>query len=101
MRNGATVAAFERELAAYCGAKYAIAASNGTVTLQAALVALGVQPGDRVAVPPLTMSATTIAVLNTLLLWKLSEVNAAPMCPRNVCAASSMTRGPFHGWWSP
>jgi perosamine synthetase len=64
MKHGETVSAFERELAAYCGAKYAIAASNGTVTLQAALVALGVTPGDRVAVPPLTMSATTIAVLN-------------------------------------
>jgi perosamine synthetase len=58
------VSAFERELADYCGAKYAIAAANGTVTLQAALVALDVKPGDRVAVPPLTMSATTIAVLN-------------------------------------
>jgi perosamine synthetase len=64
MKHGETVSAFERELAAYCGAKYAIAASNGTVTLQAALVALGVGPGDRVAVPPLTMAATTIAVLN-------------------------------------
>lgn len=63
-RNGEAVSAFERELAAYCGAKWAIAAANGTVTLQAALVALGVKPGDRVAVPPLTMAATTIAVLN-------------------------------------
>jgi perosamine synthetase len=63
-RNGQTVAAFERELASYCGSSWAIAASNGTVTLQAALVALGVKPGDRVAVPPLTHAATTIAVLN-------------------------------------
>lgn len=58
------VSAFERALADYCGAKYAIAAANGTVTLQAALVALGVKPGQRVAVPPLTHAATTIAVLN-------------------------------------
>ena len=64
MKNGQTVAAFERAFADYVGAKYCIAASNGTVTLQAALVALGVKAGDRVAVPPLTMSATTIAVLN-------------------------------------
>jgi perosamine synthetase len=64
MKNGQTVAAFERELASYCGSSWAIAASNGTVTLQAALVALGVKPGDRVAVPPLTHAATTIAVLN-------------------------------------
>lgn len=63
MKNGTKVAEFEREFAAYVGAKYAIALCNGTATLHTALVALGVKPGDRVAVPPLTMSATTIAVL--------------------------------------
>ena len=62
--SGAEVAAFEREFAAFVNARYAIAAANGTVTLQAALVALGVGNGDLVAVPPLTMAATTIAVLN-------------------------------------
>lgn len=64
MKNGQHVAAFEREFASYVGAKYAIALCNGTATLHTALVALGVKPGDRVAVPPLTMSATTIAVLH-------------------------------------
>jgi perosamine synthetase len=64
MKNGSTVATFEREFAAYVGGKYAIACANGTVTLQGALHALGVKSGDRVAVPPLTMAATTIAVLN-------------------------------------
>ena len=63
-RNGETVSAFERELASYCDVRWAIAASNGTVTIQAALVALGVKPGDRVFTTPLTMSATTIAILN-------------------------------------
>ncbi len=64
-RNGETVKAFERAFADYVGAKYAIALVNGTATLHTALVALGVQPGDRVAVPPLTMSSTTIAVLHS------------------------------------
>jgi dTDP-4-amino-4,6-dideoxygalactose transaminase len=63
-KNGEQVTAFEAALADYCGSRFAIAAANGTVTLQAALVALGVKPGDRVAVPPLTHAATTIAVLN-------------------------------------
>lgn len=63
MKNGSAVAAFERAFAEYVGAKYCIALCNGTATLHTALVALGVKPGDRVAVPPLTMSATTIAVL--------------------------------------
>lgn len=64
MKNGETVAAFERAFAAYVGARYAIALCNGTATLHTALIALGVKPGDRVAVPPLTMSATTLAVLH-------------------------------------
>ena len=64
MKSGSAVAAFERDFASYVHAKYAIALVNGTATLHTALVALGVQPGDRVAVPPLTMSATTIAVLH-------------------------------------
>lgn len=58
------VADFEKAFADYVGAKHAIALCNGTATLHTALVALGVKPGDRVAVPPLTMSATTIAVLH-------------------------------------
>lgn len=63
MKNGESVAAFERAFADYVGARYAIALCNGTATLHTALVALGVRPGDQVAVPPLTMSATTLAVL--------------------------------------
>ena len=64
MSNGEAVAAFERAFGEYVGARYAIALCNGTATLHTALMALGVQPGDRVAVPPLTMSATTMAVLH-------------------------------------
>lgn len=63
MKNGEQVAAFEDAFSQYVGAKYAIALVNGTATLHTALVALGVQPGDKVAVPPLTMAATTMAVL--------------------------------------
>lgn len=62
--NGATVAAFEREFSIYVGARYAVALNSGTSTLHTALRALGVRPGDRVTVPPLTMAATTMAVLH-------------------------------------
>lgn len=63
MKNGETVAEFEREFAAYVGARYAIALCNGTATLHTALSVIGVEECD-VAVPPLTMSATTIAALH-------------------------------------
>jgi perosamine synthetase len=92
MTNGATVAAFERAFEDYVGAKYAVALCNGTATLHTALVALGVKPGDRVAVPPLTMSATTIAVLHAGAVpvfidvrpdtWTMDWVNV----PDGVCA---------------
>ena len=64
MDNGKHTAAFEEAFAYDVGARYAIAMANGTATLHTALAALGVQQGDHVAVPPLTMSATTIAVLH-------------------------------------
>jgi perosamine synthetase len=92
MKHGEMVAVFEKEFAQYAKANFAIAAGNGTVTLQAALMALGVKAGTRVAVPPLTMSATTIAVLNvgglpvftdidpeTWLMDSTSELTALPV----------------------
>lgn len=63
MKNGSAVAEFESAFANYVGAKFAIALCNGTATLHTALAAMGVKPGDHVAVPPLTMASTTIAVL--------------------------------------
>ncbi len=53
----------EEAFASRFGAKYAISFVNGTATMHAALEAHGIQPGDEVIVPPLTMSATTFAVL--------------------------------------
>ena len=43
--------------------EYALTFTNGTATLHAALAAAGVGPDDEVIVPPLTMSATSLAVL--------------------------------------
>ena len=45
------------------GLKFSIGHVNGTATLHSALYAAGVRPGDEVIVPPLTMAATTMAVL--------------------------------------
>ncbi len=59
---GAYIDAFETRFAAYCGTKYALTVSNGTVGLHLALVALGVRSGDEVIVPDLTFVATANAV---------------------------------------
>ena len=44
--------------------KFAISHVNGTATMHSALEASGIGPGDEVIVPPLTMSATSLAVLH-------------------------------------
>ena len=48
---GETILKFEEEFAKWCGVKYALAHTNGTSALQAALFAVGVGPGDEVIVP--------------------------------------------------
>jgi aminotransferase in exopolysaccharide biosynthesis len=59
---GKFVNRFEAELAAYMGAKYAVAVVNGTAALHVALRLAGVQPGDEVLIPALTFVATANAV---------------------------------------
>jgi dTDP-4-amino-4,6-dideoxygalactose transaminase len=67
---GPTLASFEEEWAAYCGAAHAIGISSGTAALVLALRAAGVAPGDEVIVPAMTYVATAFAV---------SHVGAVPV----------------------
>ena len=47
---GPRVVAFERDFAAYCGVSHCVGVANGTDALELALKAVGVAPGDTVAV---------------------------------------------------
>ncbi len=60
--GGPFVARFEREFAAFCGAKEAIGVGSGTDALWLALLALGVGEGDEVITVPNTFIATAEAV---------------------------------------
>ncbi len=62
---GKFVTQFEEEFAHFCGTKYAVATSNGTVALHLALAVLGVGAGDEVIVPTLTFIATANTVTYT------------------------------------
>ncbi len=54
---------FERQFALYHDAKHCLALANGTVAIETALKAAGLQPGDEVIVPAITFIATASGVL--------------------------------------
>jgi dTDP-3-amino-3,4,6-trideoxy-alpha-D-glucose transaminase len=60
--RGEETTAFEREFAAFTGAKHAVGVGNGLDAIALALRALGIGPGDEVVVPSNTFIATWIAV---------------------------------------
>ena len=57
------VVRLEKAFAEKMGTKHSVGFVNGTATLHTALEAAGVGMGDEVIVPPLTMSSTSLAVL--------------------------------------
>lgn len=59
---GAVTQEFEREFAAYVGARHAIAVTNATAALHLACVAAGLGAGDEAVLPALTFVATANAV---------------------------------------
>lgn len=59
---GSYVDRFEAEMAAYTGARRAVAVVNGTAALHVCLLLAGVEAGDEVLIPSLTFIATANAV---------------------------------------
>ncbi|HEU4707565.1 MAG TPA: DegT/DnrJ/EryC1/StrS family aminotransferase [Solirubrobacterales bacterium] len=68
--RGTRAADAAEEFAAYQGARYGLPLANGSCSLEAALAACGIGPGDEVLVPGLTFVTTAIAAL---------AVNATPV----------------------
>jgi dTDP-4-amino-4,6-dideoxygalactose transaminase len=60
--DGPEVRQFEDEFAAYCDAGHAVATSNGTTALVAALHGLGIGPGDTVVTTPFSFVASANAI---------------------------------------
>ncbi|AXI39019.1 UDP-4-amino-4,6-dideoxy-N-acetyl-beta-L-altrosamine transaminase [Bacillaceae bacterium ZC4] len=63
LTQGPKIEEFERKVADYVGAKYAVAFSNGTAALHGACFAAGIGEGDEVITTPITFAATSNAVL--------------------------------------
>lgn len=63
LTTGPSVAEFERVVADYVGAKYAVAIANGTAALHAACFAAGIGEGDEVITTPITFAASANCAL--------------------------------------
>jgi dTDP-4-amino-4,6-dideoxygalactose transaminase len=67
---GPAVEAFEKDFAAYLGARECVGVNNGTSALHMALLALSIGPGDEVITTPHTWISTS---------WAISYVGAKPV----------------------
>jgi len=63
LTTGPKVVEFEEAFAHFVGAKHAVAVSNGTAALHAAMFAAGIGPGDEVLVPTMTFAASANCVV--------------------------------------
>jgi len=61
--QGPKVMAFEHELCAVTGAKFAVVLANGTAALHIACLAAGIVPGDEVITTPMTFAASANCIL--------------------------------------
>ncbi|MBI2054307.1 MAG: UDP-4-amino-4,6-dideoxy-N-acetyl-beta-L-altrosamine transaminase [Candidatus Staskawiczbacteria bacterium] len=59
LTQGRKVEEFEKAVAKYCKAKYAVAVSSGSSALHSAYIAGGIKSGDEIITTPLTFAATS------------------------------------------
>lgn len=67
---------FEKEFAAWCGSRYAVALANGTLALDLSLRGLGIGPGDEVVVTSRTFIASVSCVVNAGAIPVFADVDA-------------------------
>src|SRR5215813_15019348 len=65
----------EKEIAEYCGLRYAVAVNSGTSALLTALAGLGVGPGDEVIVPGYTFIASMSSIVYSRAVPVLTEID--------------------------
>jgi dTDP-4-amino-4,6-dideoxygalactose transaminase len=88
---GPEVQAFEREMAAYCGARHAIGVANGTEAITIALRAMGVGPGDEVVVPSFTFYASAEAIPPTGATPVFCDIDPHTLCVTADTVAAALT----------
>jgi UDP-4-amino-4,6-dideoxy-N-acetyl-beta-L-altrosamine transaminase len=62
LTQGPKISEFENAFASYIGCRHAVAVANGTAALHLSVLALGLEPGDKVITTPITFAATANCV---------------------------------------
>ncbi len=92
---------FERRFAELLGVRHVCMTASGTAALHAALVGLGIGPGDEVLVPACTYMATAVAVLSVGAIPVIVDIDESLMLsPEAEAAIGPRTRAmiPVHMW---
>jgi dTDP-4-amino-4,6-dideoxygalactose transaminase len=89
--SGTVAADFANSFAAYHGARFGLALTNGTHTLEAALVACDIGEGDEVIVPGITFVASAGAVLAVNATPVLVDIDPDTLCIDVVAAEAAIT----------
>lgn len=89
--DGTVAATFAQNFAAFHGARFGMALTNGTHTLEAALIACDVGEGDEVIVPGMTFVASASAVLAVNATPVLVDIDPDTLCIDPVAAAAAVT----------
>jgi dTDP-4-amino-4,6-dideoxygalactose transaminase len=87
--SGPVTEAFEKEFAAFTGARHAFAVANGTAALHAAFLGVGLKPGDEVITTPFTFVASLNSILFAGGVPKLVDVDPTTfnLDPRQIAKA--------------
>lgn len=91
LAQGPMVERFEGLVAEMCGTKHAVAVSNGTVSLVAALQAAGVGPGDEVVTSPFTFVASLNAILECGARVRFADIDPITYCMSPEALAAQIT----------
>ncbi len=89
--NGHVAATFAQNFARYHGAQFGLAMTNGTHTIEAALIACGIGEGDEVIVPGMTFIASATAVLAVNATPILVDIDPDTLCIDPVAAEAAIT----------
>jgi perosamine synthetase len=96
LTSGPQVVEFEREVATYVEAPYAVAVSSCTAALELSLRALHLSPGSRVLTPTLTFCGAVNAIIHAGLVPVFVDLDAATLMPSPETTAAAASAGPVH-----